>query len=207
MINFPPPSAKKTGFTVVELVIVIVVIGILATIVLVLYPGYQARTRDNARKSDVQQVAAALSAYAVQNNNYIESGGGCGSNAAAGGSGNGWLIASASDTPGYSAKSILQCMIDANLIGTGNSFRDPSGCDLGSGGCLAAGGAAVRAYMKATCSKGGVKVTYIFTYLETQPSNNSVVDNLCDTGTISGFSGVYEHWGTRYGMNYYVPVR
>ena len=207
MIDFKTPQTKQSGFTVVELLIVIVTIGILATIMLVTFPGYQARTRDTARKSDVQQIASALSAYGLQKNNYIDPGSGCGSNAALGGTGNGWLIATDAEVSGYSTKSILECMADANTVDSSVLFHDPSGCNFVSSGCVTANGSAVRAYMKASCSKNGEKVTYIFAYIETLPSNNSVIDNLCDTGTIAGFSGVYEDWGTRYGMNYYVRVR
>ena len=62
----------NTGFTLVELIIVISVISILAAIVLVAYPGYQARTRDNERKSDVSQLASALGAYAFQKKNILK---------------------------------------------------------------------------------------------------------------------------------------
>jgi general secretion pathway protein G len=44
---------KQTGFTIVELLIVIVVIGILAAITLVAYNGLQDRANDSARTSAV----------------------------------------------------------------------------------------------------------------------------------------------------------
>ncbi|MCA9336117.1 prepilin-type N-terminal cleavage/methylation domain-containing protein, partial [Candidatus Saccharibacteria bacterium] len=44
---------KKTGFTIVELLIVIVVIAILAAITIVAYNGIQQRSRDSIRKSDL----------------------------------------------------------------------------------------------------------------------------------------------------------
>ena len=203
MIHFNTPYTKKTGFTIVELLVIIVVIGILASIILVAYPAYQARARDSERKSDAQQVAAALSAYAIQKNSFIEVGSGCG----AGGDGSGWLSAGTSDLAAYPA-SIVSCLQIAKVLKTGD-FIDPSGCTWDSGGSCGSGsgGVPAKAYMKATCSKGGVKKTYVFAYLETQASNNSVIDNLCDTGTINGFTGAYEDWGTRYGMNYYIEVR
>lgn len=44
---------KQTGFTIVELLIVIVVIGILAAIVIVAFNGVQARAHDAAVKNDL----------------------------------------------------------------------------------------------------------------------------------------------------------
>lgn len=210
MTNLSMIQTKKSGFTIVELVVVIAVIGILALIVLVAYPGYQTRNRDDVRKNDVQQVAAALSAYAIQKNSYIEPGEGCGSSKAAlSGSGNGWIVANTTDLSDYMATSIVECLKNAKVLSSSSDFVDPSGCRWDSGGSCGSGslGVPAKAYMKATCSKNGVKVTYIMARLETKPSDNSTIDNLCDTGTLPGFSGVNEDWGTRYGMNHYVTVK
>jgi prepilin-type N-terminal cleavage/methylation domain-containing protein len=49
--------AKQTGFTIVELLIVIVVIGILAAITIVAYNGIQSRANDNAVRSDLTNFA------------------------------------------------------------------------------------------------------------------------------------------------------
>jgi prepilin-type N-terminal cleavage/methylation domain-containing protein len=46
---------SRNGFTIVELLIVIVVIGILAAITIVAYNGIQQRARDTAPKSDLNQ--------------------------------------------------------------------------------------------------------------------------------------------------------
>lgn len=185
------------GFTIVELLIVISVIGILASIVLVVYPGYQMRTRDAERKSDMTQIAAALNAYALQNNAYIETGSGCGKD----GDGNGWLAAG-SGVAGYT-KSILACLQDAEVLSTGD-FVDPSGCTWGGGGCSAN---PAKAYMKATCQKGGKPITYVLAYLESEPQKVAEVDALCDAGTVTGFTSTTQKWGTNFGMNYYVVAR
>ena len=192
----------QQGFTVIEVAVVVAVVAILASIILVSYASYREDARDVERKSDIQQVAAALKAYANWKNNYVEAGSGCGIN----GDGNGWLAASSSELATYSA-SIVSCLQTAKVLKDGD-FVDPSGCIWDAGGACGSGasGTPAKAYMKATCSKGGVKKTYVFAYLETQPSNNAVIDNLCDSGTISGFTGIYEDWGTRYGMNYYIEI-
>ena len=185
------------GFTIVELLIVISVIGILASIVMVVYPGYQMRARDAERRSDVTQVAAALNAYALQNNAYVDEDSGCGKD----GDGNGWLAAG-SGVSGYS-QSILSCLESADVLGAGD-FIDPSGCTWGGGGCSAN---PAKAYMKATCVKGGNPITYVLAYLESEPQKVAEVDALCDAGTVLGFTSTTQKWGTSFGMNYYVVAR
>lgn len=61
---------KQSGFTIVELLIVIVVIGILAAITIAAYNGAQQRGRDAQRKSDVATIAKALELYYADNGSY-----------------------------------------------------------------------------------------------------------------------------------------
>ena len=61
---------KHNGFTIVELLIVIVVIGILAAITIVAYNGISQRTRDSRRLTDITAVYKALQLYYVDNGNY-----------------------------------------------------------------------------------------------------------------------------------------
>ena len=58
------------GFTIVELLIVIVVIGILAALVLNTFSGVQRRARDTERQTDVNSVATQLEVYYNDNGGY-----------------------------------------------------------------------------------------------------------------------------------------
>ena len=60
----------KSGFTVVELLIVIVVIGILAALVLNTFSGIQARARDAERKTDLNALHTQLEVYYNDNGFY-----------------------------------------------------------------------------------------------------------------------------------------
>ena len=62
--------AKQKGFTIVELLIVIVVIAILAAITIVAYNGVQARAHDSKREADGNGIKKALEVYRVANNRY-----------------------------------------------------------------------------------------------------------------------------------------
>lgn len=61
---------KQHGFTIVELLIVIVVIAILAAIVIVAYNGIQSRARDARRLSDLGNIQTALGMYYIDNGRY-----------------------------------------------------------------------------------------------------------------------------------------
>jgi prepilin-type N-terminal cleavage/methylation domain-containing protein len=62
--------ASKKGFTVVELLVVIVVIGILSAISIVSYSAIQARSRDSARDSDITQLKIAIEKYHAEKSKY-----------------------------------------------------------------------------------------------------------------------------------------
>ncbi len=65
---------KQSGFTIVELLIVIVIIGILAAITIVAYNGIQQRARDSARTSDIAGIQKALELYRADNDSYPSAG-------------------------------------------------------------------------------------------------------------------------------------
>src|SRR5664279_4840927 len=61
---------SQQGFTIVELLIVIVVIGILAALVITTYNGIQQKGRNTERTTDLKAVQGQLEAYYAQNGRY-----------------------------------------------------------------------------------------------------------------------------------------
>lgn len=70
MISLKKHKLDGKGFTIVELLIVIVVIGILALLVITTYSGIQAKARNSKRQTDVQSVQTQLEAFFSQNGYY-----------------------------------------------------------------------------------------------------------------------------------------
>ena len=63
-------NRKQTGFTIVELLIVIVVIGILAALVITTFTGIQQKARDTERQTDIKAIYGQVEAYYAQNGKY-----------------------------------------------------------------------------------------------------------------------------------------
>lgn len=61
---------RNQGFTIVELLIVIVVIGILALLVITTYSGIQAKARNSKRQTDVASLQTQIEAFFSQNGYY-----------------------------------------------------------------------------------------------------------------------------------------
>lgn len=61
---------KFPGFTIVELLLVIVVVAILAAIVIVAYKGVQERAQNATRKTDISNLQKILENYKVFNGSY-----------------------------------------------------------------------------------------------------------------------------------------
>lgn len=67
----------RKGFTIVELLVVLAIIGILATIAIINYSSAQKRARDTQRQADLEKIAQALEMYRAETKSYppSESGG------------------------------------------------------------------------------------------------------------------------------------
>lgn len=61
---------KQRGFTIVELLIVIVVIGILAALVVTTFTGIQQKARNTERQTDIKAIHGQIEAYYAQNGSY-----------------------------------------------------------------------------------------------------------------------------------------
>jgi prepilin-type N-terminal cleavage/methylation domain-containing protein len=61
---------KQHGFTIVELLIVIVVIGILAALVITTFTGIQQKARNTERETDIKAVYGQVEAYYAQSGKY-----------------------------------------------------------------------------------------------------------------------------------------
>lgn len=65
---------RKAGFTLIEVLVVAVIIGILVAIGVVAYISAQRNARDAKRKSDLEAVKQALEMYRADNGSYPISG-------------------------------------------------------------------------------------------------------------------------------------
>lgn len=61
---------KNKGFTVIELLVVIVIIGILSAVIIVSLTVSRAKSRDNQRIVHIQELQKALELYFSDNNSY-----------------------------------------------------------------------------------------------------------------------------------------
>ena len=180
---------NKSGFTLVELLVVIIVIGILASIVLVTFNSAQAKSRDARRMADLQNIAEAIGSYRAKYGDDISTGSGCGYQ----GNGSGWF----NYTGTSYTKSILTCLTEKGYLSS--SIIDPFNCATTTDGapCKQQG----YAYMKYTAGSGDTSVTCVYAHLEASGSTSDLTSaNPCTSASSSSVA-------TSYGMNYYVLVK
>jgi len=60
----------KSGFTIIELLVVALVVGILSTLVITTYSGVQAKNRNSNRQASIDKLQSKLETYFAQNNTY-----------------------------------------------------------------------------------------------------------------------------------------
>jgi prepilin-type N-terminal cleavage/methylation domain-containing protein len=61
---------RHHGFTVIELMVVVLILLILGALVALTYSGVQAKNRNSARQNAINQIQAQLEAYYAQTNKY-----------------------------------------------------------------------------------------------------------------------------------------
>lgn len=173
---------KQRGFTIVELLIVIVVIGILAAITVVAYNGIQERARDTQRRSDLSVIAKLAAVRAVENDDTaLRFGDTCTTG------NNGFFNQTGIALTGtnYGANSTMMCLQEATA--TTASLTDPSGATS----CANGAPSTCFVYMFASCNLG----TFIYAHLEAKPPDSTATDDTCQPDN-----------DTSWGINYYVKV-
>ena len=148
----------RRGFTIVELLIVIVVIAILAAITIVAYTGIQERARFSAMRSDISNINKAIQLYYADNGSYPITP----NTTACNGNWCGWdQVTGDAFIPGLSPEYIatIPQLPTANASSDTYLYRSPSGTDyklirLLQGGLSASESAAFSDLMTTTCSSG-----------------------------------------------------
>jgi len=64
------PSTRQSGFTTIEIVLVLIVIGILAALVITTRAGVQQNQRDSERQRDIKELRDGLEGYFANANQY-----------------------------------------------------------------------------------------------------------------------------------------
>lgn len=163
-----------SGFTLVELLIVITIIAILAAIGIVSYNGIQSRARDSKRVEDVSHIGRSLQLWAGTDKSLSTFGGGLG------GQGFGWF----ENDYGSGNISIKQVLINNKLATLG--IRDPKFTSQ------------TQDYIISLCTNPSDNRRIIMAKLENAPSQ-TVAQQIAQAGcTTAQWNG----WVTSNGMNY-----
>ncbi len=169
---------SDSGFTLLELLVVIATIGVLATILITSTNDARILAQDSVRKADASSIAKALFAYNLNLGNWVEDGSGCGHD----GNGNGWFNYIGTNYP----KSISDCLLENGLIPA--TIIDPTKNTVSDT-------VNNNAYMKYTCTESGRKTTYVYAKLAATDQSLTATDNTCCPTCDS-----------QYGMNYYIKI-
>ena len=167
---------KTKGFTIVELLIVIVVIAILAAITIVSYTGIQKQARDSKRVDDVSKIVQAFQLWSAENSGTFDS-----MAAGSGGAEIGWF-----DTVYSGYPSIKAFLVSGGYLSDGTT--DPIDSKVNG---------PAYAYMVAQCDTTS-NTRVILARLENPPSQ-SVSQQIGKTCTASSFTSYTGFYAMNYG--------
>jgi prepilin-type N-terminal cleavage/methylation domain-containing protein len=129
MIWKNPHHGYRRGFTLMELLVVMAILGILVTVGLTSYKSVQAKSRDARRKSDMRAIASALELYYNDYDRYPAD-----TNAIINGCGTAGTSACAWGSPfqtlksdGITVKSVYMVKLSADPVGTYTYYYDVYG--------------------------------------------------------------------------------
>jgi len=187
---------KQKAFTIIELVVVIAIIGVLATIIMSNVTRWQAKGRDAKRKGDLAQIKKALVFYAFDHGGRLPTSG-----FGSGDGGNGWATNKNDGSPCY-ATGDLEDVLD----GTDSTMPNPPlnlyismPHDPKHGGCYDQG--FIRSgYMYYHDGSGECAV--LFSHLEIESDDQSDDPSCTDT-----CYDITNSMIVRYGMRYCVEVK
>ena len=172
---------KNRGFTMVELLVVLAVIGILSSVVIVSVSNARANARDKVRVADLAQAQLAMKLYSVQNGTFLVSGTGHSGN------GQGWFSYAGGPYP----KSTVVQLVEDGLLG--KVISDPL-VPVGT-----SGSGTQRQYMHYFANGGASSGSCLFAHLESPSPKREATMN--DSRIPSG---VKTSVMTNYFMNYAV---
>jgi general secretion pathway protein G len=70
LLTVKKTASRRSAFTLIELLLVMVILAILATVVVRKFGGIQERARDSKAKDDIANIKGALEQYKIDNSTY-----------------------------------------------------------------------------------------------------------------------------------------
>ncbi|HRC28068.1 MAG TPA: type II secretion system protein GspG [Candidatus Saccharimonas sp.] len=179
----------KSGFTVIELIVVIIVVATLATIVIVSYNGAQSRARDTRRQTDIANIVKALELYYNDNGTYPTTSGSTAINA-------NWF--SSNDSSWTTFNTLL---VNANAITSvpTDPINKPNPGVAGTGVMDNTSNFSYALYVNNSnyCGVGPGKMFLLLYRLESGESQTTYTDGSCSVNEL----------GSSYGTSFYRSVR